>query len=287
MLNINFTQHIYYFLITSSSFLSKNIIFLGGFKLKLVITWAGVTTSRPVTNQHYGLEKGSTYDIKNKNITETPINLTWSSVLVSTFSLSSMWQHRDDGRLWKDNGGDSRDLQDRPVDSSRPRSSPPFSFQRRPTQVWGSPASGPFWHTLHGQTGPPSISSWPLWHRDIGQGQPCSPQDLWTCSCWISGEIFLLSAGLWDWRIKFVKNVLFLLWKVNDNTSLISWKGLPAVNLYRRTFTLSILLIFHFPRNTVSIKKNLFPAGFEPATLSVWSTRDNRYTKETCWLTRT
>ena len=28
-------------------------------------------------------------------------------------------------------------------------------------------------------------------------------------------------------------------------------------------------------------KKTLFPAGFEPATLCVWSTRDNRYTKET------
>ena len=28
-------------------------------------------------------------------------------------------------------------------------------------------------------------------------------------------------------------------------------------------------------------KKDLFPAGFEPATLCVWSTRDNRYTKET------
>ena len=28
----------------------------------------------------------------------------------------------------------------------------------------------------------------------------------------------------------------------------------------------------------------LFPAGFEPATLCVWSTRDNHYTKETvCW----
>ena len=27
--------------------------------------------------------------------------------------------------------------------------------------------------------------------------------------------------------------------------------------------------------------KHLFPAGFEPATLCVWSTRDNRYTKET------
>ena len=28
-------------------------------------------------------------------------------------------------------------------------------------------------------------------------------------------------------------------------------------------------------------QKDLFPAGFEPATLCVWSTRDNRYTKET------
>ena len=27
--------------------------------------------------------------------------------------------------------------------------------------------------------------------------------------------------------------------------------------------------------------KILFPAGFEPATLCVWSTRDNHYTKET------
>ena len=26
---------------------------------------------------------------------------------------------------------------------------------------------------------------------------------------------------------------------------------------------------------------SLFPAGFEPATLCVWSTRDNHYTKET------
>ena len=27
----------------------------------------------------------------------------------------------------------------------------------------------------------------------------------------------------------------------------------------------------------------LFPAGFEPATLCVWGTRDNRYTMETCY----
>ena len=31
----------------------------------------------------------------------------------------------------------------------------------------------------------------------------------------------------------------------------------------------------------VQAKICLFPAGFEPATLCVWSTRDNRYTKET------
>ena len=28
-------------------------------------------------------------------------------------------------------------------------------------------------------------------------------------------------------------------------------------------------------------KKSMFPAEFEPATLCVWSTRDNHYTKET------
>ena len=32
-------------------------------------------------------------------------------------------------------------------------------------------------------------------------------------------------------------------------------------------------------------KNVLFPAGFEPATLCVWSTRDNRYTKETTVVT--
>ena len=30
----------------------------------------------------------------------------------------------------------------------------------------------------------------------------------------------------------------------------------------------------------------LFPAGFEPATLCVWGTRDNRYTMETCYVCR-
>ena len=30
-----------------------------------------------------------------------------------------------------------------------------------------------------------------------------------------------------------------------------------------------------------TFQKHLFPAGFEPATLCVWSTRDNHYTKET------
>ena len=29
------------------------------------------------------------------------------------------------------------------------------------------------------------------------------------------------------------------------------------------------------------MEKYVFPAGFEPATLCVWGTRDNRYTKET------
>ena len=33
--------------------------------------------------------------------------------------------------------------------------------------------------------------------------------------------------------------------------------------------------------NLIFTQKDLFPAGFEPATLCVWSTRDNRYTKET------
>ena len=35
----------------------------------------------------------------------------------------------------------------------------------------------------------------------------------------------------------------------------------------------------------VQAKNVLFPAGFEPATLCVWSTRDNRYTKETTVVT--
>ena len=30
----------------------------------------------------------------------------------------------------------------------------------------------------------------------------------------------------------------------------------------------------------------LFPAGFEPATLCMWGTRDNRYTMETCYVCR-
>ena len=30
----------------------------------------------------------------------------------------------------------------------------------------------------------------------------------------------------------------------------------------------------------------LFPAGFEPATLCMWGTRDNRYTIETCYVCR-
>ena len=32
---------------------------------------------------------------------------------------------------------------------------------------------------------------------------------------------------------------------------------------------------------TYAIKKNMFPAGFEPATLRVWGARDNHYTTET------
>ena len=34
-------------------------------------------------------------------------------------------------------------------------------------------------------------------------------------------------------------------------------------------------------RQSTGVTKLLFPAGFEPATLCVWSTRDNHYTKET------
>ena len=38
------------------------------------------------------------------------------------------------------------------------------------------------------------------------------------------------------------------------------------------------------PKNNCYLPKkcaSLFPAGFEPATLCVWSTRDNHYTMET------
>ena len=36
--------------------------------------------------------------------------------------------------------------------------------------------------------------------------------------------------------------------------------------------------------NHAEEKHVVVPAGIEPATLSVWRTRDNHYTKEPCWL---
>ena len=47
----------------------------------------------------------------------------------------------------------------------------------------------------------------------------------------------------------------------------------------RSTSTTISVKLLHLGENTY--KNIMFPAGFEPATLCVWSTRDNHYTKET------
>ena len=56
-----------------------------------------------------------------------------------------------------------------------------------------------------------------------------------------------------------------------------------SVRLLSRALSLSKLFGTHLLIIRKTKKIYLFPAGFEPATLCVWSTRDNHYTKETVW----
>ena len=44
---------------------------------------------------------------------------------------------------------------------------------------------------------------------------------------------------------------------------------------------MEVILLSTGSKQNKKIKHNLFPAGFEPATLRVWSARDNHYTTET------
>ena len=87
------------------------------------------------------------------------------------------------------------------------------------------------------------------------------------CQYWLSGE----STHVNPWQCQCDSCQCILLPWVNHRSD---YDQQSAFELH------PLLRMF----NKVSIFKNLFRAGFKPATLCVWGTRDNRYTNETWWL---